>query len=256
MLNQGLLKLPVNAWQALDGLTGARQIALTSRAIGTAGMLQVADSGPDVPAYIRNRIIRPFFSTKPQGTGVGVQFCHGVVRGHQGRLDLIAPEPAQSGLTGVVFRVSMPSTTLHPVARDAPPPIPAAPISAQAMVVDDEPDLADLLAKMLQNPGYGTQTATSAVVAQGLIRAGRFDVILSDMRTPDMDGPAFYGWVQAEWPDQANRVAFVTGDALGATATRFAASVGRGGSAKSVTRAGLMQLVAAVRGKADHGPPR
>ena len=199
MLNQGVLNLPVNARQALDGLTGARQIALTSRAIGTAGMLQVADSGPDVPAYIRNRIIRPFFSTKPQGTGVGVQFCHGVVRGHQGRLDLIAPEPAQSGLTGVVFRVSMPSTTLHPVARDAPPPIPAAPISARAMVVDDEPDLADLLAKMLQNPGYGTQTASSAVVAQGLIRAGRFDVILSDMRMPDMDGPTAVTHIRREF---------------------------------------------------------
>ena len=103
MFNQVELSLLVNARQALDGLTGTRQIALTTRAIGTVVVLQVDGSGRSVPADIR--IFEPVFSTKPQGvgTGVGLSFCHGVFMGHQGRLGLIAPQQAQSGLMGAVF---------------------------------------------------------------------------------------------------------------------------------------------------------
>jgi len=50
--------------------------------------------------------------------------------------------------------------------------------------------------------------------------------------------------LQAEWPDQANRVTFVTGDALGATATTFLARVGRPVLEKPFTHASLIQIVA------------
>lgn len=68
-----------------------------------------------------------------------------------------------------------------------------------------------------------------------------------------MDGPAFYAWLRAEWPDQARRVAFVTRDALEATAPRFLEHVRRPMLEKPFARAGLMALVAEMRGDEGSG---
>jgi CheY-like chemotaxis protein len=47
------------------------------------------------------------------------------------------------------------------------------------------------------------------------------DLIVSDIRMPEMDGPALFAWLQSERPELAARVAFVTGDTLGVDAVRF-----------------------------------
>src|SRR5688572_25158900 len=68
------------------------------------------------------------------------------------------------------------------------------------LIVDDEKDLRDLLCKQLQVKGYQTSEAENGQVAQGMIQAGNFDVILSDIMMPVMDGIELLVWVKKTKP--------------------------------------------------------
>jgi two-component system NtrC family sensor kinase len=57
--------------------------------------------------------------------------------------------------------------------------------------------------------------------------AERYDVILTDIRMPDLDGRTLYREIERRWPEQASRVVFVTGDSLASTLHEFASEVGR-----------------------------
>jgi PAS domain S-box-containing protein len=254
MLNQVFLNLLVNAQQALEGREGQRAIRITTTQIGPNLVAELSDSGDGVPRDIRTRIFEPFFSTKPQGvgTGVGLSFCHSVVAAHQGRLELLSPGEGLAGLPGATFRVTLPISEPGPGQLTAEPEAPET-VVGRALVVDDEIELAEVLAEMLHSGGYLTDIAGSAAEAQEFVRSRTYDVILSDLRMPGMDGPALFGWLQAERPDMASRVAFVTGDALGASASAFLARSGRPVLEKPFSLSGVLRVASEAQGKAS-GP--
>ena len=57
--------------------------------------------------------------------------------------------------------------------------------------------------------------------------AERYDVILADIRMPDIDGRALYQEIERRWPGQAGRVVFVTGDTLASALREFVSASGR-----------------------------
>jgi signal transduction histidine kinase len=74
-----------------------------SHAPTPAVVVDVTDDGPGVPAELIDRIFDPFFSTKPQGYGLGLPIVRKIVDAHDGRIDLMAmPEG------GTRFRVTLP----------------------------------------------------------------------------------------------------------------------------------------------------
>jgi CheY-like chemotaxis protein len=83
------------------------------------------------------------------------------------------------------------------------------------LVIDDEPDVRETLAALLRLDGHDVQTATDG--RDGLERIGRnpFDLILCDLRMPEMDGRALYDEVRRDYPQALKRIAFVTAQAHG-----------------------------------------
>lgn len=250
-LNQVVTNLVVNARQALSERRSGRRLRVATRyepATSTA-VLEVADNGPGVPADIRNRIFEPFFTTKPAGigTGVGLSICHNIIDAHGGTI-AVADTPG-GGATLVV--------RLPVIAREAPqalPPPDAARTPAgtagplHILIVDDEPEIALMLAEALEPDGHRIDIAGNGMDALERIGAGNsYDVVVSDLRMPELDGPNLHRRVAAKWPDLARRFIFITGDTLSVSVKGFLSGAALPVLEKPFTAADLRAVIAGVR---------
>jgi two-component system NtrC family sensor kinase len=91
----------------------------------------------------------------------------------------------------------------------------------RVLVVDDEPEVANLLAEMLSGAGYHVETANNGRIAVGKLAETPYDVVVTDLKMPVLDGPGFYREVGARDPKVLRRFAFITGDTLGTTSAKF-----------------------------------
>jgi two-component system NtrC family sensor kinase len=116
----------------------------------------------------------------------------------------------------------------------------------QILIVDDEPEVAELIDDMLQYAGHRTMLAASGNEALTLLQQHGFDIILSDLQMPDLNGPALYARLQQQYPQMTGRIAFITGDALGARAGQFLQDSGCLYLEKPFTPAELATLIATL----------
>jgi signal transduction histidine kinase len=98
-VHQVVLNLVRNAIEAA-GRDGKVEIVVASTEGGA--QLRVCDTGPGIPEDVRARIYEPFFSTKPEGTGMGLAIVHNLVSAHGGSIEVA------SGDTGTTFTVTLP----------------------------------------------------------------------------------------------------------------------------------------------------
>ena len=78
------------------------------------------------------------------------------------------------------------------------------------LVVEDQPDVRDLLVDLLSTFGHRVESAGNGSEALTLLAARMFALILTDLHMPEMDGDALYGRISKTWPHLASRVVFVT----------------------------------------------
>lgn len=248
LLGQVVLNLIVNAQHALSGVDAACiHIAsgLEARREGREPRiwLKVADNGPGVPAALRQKIFDPFFTTKAEGlgTGLGLSVSRAIVREHGGELAL------ENTPQGASFRLSLPVSGEASAASSAMPLDALDGLSkARVLVVDDEPEIAELLRAMLESAGYEVASADSGLVALELLAEARFDAIVSDLRMPGMDGAALWREVRQRHPSLARRMLFVTGDTLSAGASQFLDQTGCARLEKPFAKAELLAAVEVV----------
>ncbi len=213
-LHHVVSNLVVNAEHALREIESPRTLTIATRADGEAlrVVLTIADNGPGVPADITERIFEPFFTTKAgaSGTGIGLSLCRDIVTIHGGSIELSANKPS-----GAVFTVRLPI-------RDAREERPAALTgdgmgqqTGMVLVVDDDEDVALTLADVLRMRGHEVDTVFGG--GDGIDQARRkpYDMIISDVRMPRVDGPSLYRALKKEIQDLDRRMVFMTGDTLG-----------------------------------------
>lgn len=243
-LHQVIVNLLTNARQAVEEKEGERSIVLTTSIQKRAIVLSVADNGKGIDAATRDRIFDPFFTTKAvgSGTGIGLSYSLGIVEAHGGTISIGDAEDE----TGTIFVISLPAkdqieTVSAPSAHEP------ADAKGKVLVIDDEEDVAETLADMLERMGLDVSVAIGGVAGQAAMASGEaFDFILSDIRMPDCDGPALFDWIAANRPDLATRLAFVTGDTLSGIAADFLEKAQCPVLEKPFTPAGLRALVAVM----------
>jgi len=220
-LHQVLVNLITNAHQAMHSAPPPRRLVITSRvdAAGARVSLEVADTGPGIPSEIRQRIFEPFFTTKPegQGTGLGLSLCRGIVEAHGGAIR-VETEPGR----GATFIVELP-VVAPPAADRAAGASDAAPVKrgAAILVVDDEIEVGRLLADLLAVDAHQVDTASNGAEALEMLEERDYDLILSDLRMPRLDGPGLYREVEKRHPALLSRFIFITGDTLNAETRGF-----------------------------------
>ncbi|MEX2446844.1 MAG: ATP-binding protein [Dehalococcoidia bacterium] len=219
---RAFLNLINNAQQALQ--PGGGEIVVTTSAGPDYVRVSIADSGPGVPEAMRVRIFEPFFTTHEVGggQGMGLATVYGAVTDHGGRIWV---EEAPSG--GAQFVIELPLRAPTPYAAEKDPtegaeqPAGAASIErAHILVVDDEAPIRALTTEILAAAGYHVATAASGEEALTRLEHEEFDLVLTDMRMPGMDGGALYDHVREHWPHLLPRLLFVTGDVDGERTSR------------------------------------
>lgn len=93
------------------------------------------------------------------------------------------------------------------------------------LVVDDDPMFAKLLEEILVGDGYHVSTAGNGVEALMFLADRAFDLIMIDIRMPQLDGPGFYRELERSNPDHACRVMFMTGGPVGAETAELLSTV-------------------------------
>jgi two-component system NtrC family sensor kinase len=225
-LHQVFMNLIINAQQALQDQSLPRKVSLTSRYDRAANAIRihVADNGPGIPEPVRNRIFEPYFTTKPvgMGTGVGLAVCLGIVEAHGGTVTVESRDGS-----GTTFTIVLPAAGLDEVGAAQSKPMKARPAQRSALVVDDESGVRETLAEILAGSGHRVVAVASGREALERMGEERFDVILTDIRMPDLDGRALYAEIERRWPERASQVVFVSGDTLTSALRAFAAQSGR-----------------------------
>jgi PAS domain S-box-containing protein len=225
-LHQVLLNLIINAQQSLQDHPAPRRIRVTSRFDSAENLLRVtvADNGPGIPADLRARVFEPYFTTKPTGvgTGVGLAVSLGIVEAHGGTLMVECPDEG-----GAAFTIALPAGNLEASGPAARSPRGTTAGRRAILVVDDEPEIREALAEILAAAGHRVVKASSGRQALERMAAEHFDVILTDIRMPDLDGRALYQVIEQRWPRHAGRVVFVTGDTLASALREFVSESGR-----------------------------
>jgi C4-dicarboxylate-specific signal transduction histidine kinase len=105
-LQQVVLNLILNALQAMGAVSeGARQVIVTTRQIELNDLyVGVQDTGPGLSPETLSRLFEPFYTTKPNGMGMGLTICRSIVEAHGGRLWVSACQPR-----GALFQFAIPA---------------------------------------------------------------------------------------------------------------------------------------------------
>jgi len=103
-LQQVMLNLMMNAIEAMIQVTGPRELLISSGADDSKGVVVVVrDSGPGLDSKSLERLFEPFYTTKPQGMGMGLAICRSIIEAHGGRLWATTNAPH-----GAVFQFTLP----------------------------------------------------------------------------------------------------------------------------------------------------
>jgi len=115
---------------------------------------------------------------------------------------------------------------------------------ATVLIIDDEPLIAGLLGELLETRGYSPTVRRSAVEALELLASREFDLIISDLRMPEMGGQEFHRLLLDRNPAMARCIIFMTGNSLDEEHQLFLGSTGAPHIAKPFRIDAIEKLVA------------
>ncbi|WP_085675957.1 MULTISPECIES: ATP-binding protein [unclassified Pseudomonas] len=191
MAGQGTLRLHLLADQHMPGQTGA------------FAAISVTDSGVGIAPELLERIFDPFFTTKApgEGTGLGLSQVFGFAKQSGGDVKVSSIQGQGTRFTLYLPQVPAQAAELAGPADDHAK---AQPIGEQrhVLVVEDNPDVGNFTAQILQDHGYRISWASSAEEALTLLEGpnGDFDAVFSDVVMPGMGGLALARLLRQQRP--------------------------------------------------------
>ncbi|MBW8876677.1 MAG: response regulator, partial [Acidobacteria bacterium] len=217
-MEQVIVNLAVNARHAMPsgGRLTLRTIPLDVRDGGAAPhanvppgshvLLTVTDTGTGMDAVTQARVFEPFFSTKGEGTGLGLSTAYGIVRQSGGHI-FVNSAPGE----GACFSVYLPVTREAEVVRGGASPGASGRGSETILLVEDEDEVRTVLNQILVSKGYRVLQASSGEEALILSRLhrGAVHLLLTDVTMPEMKGPELAQRLRGERPQ--TRIVFMSG---------------------------------------------
>ena len=246
-LQQVVLNLVNNAHQAMMATTG-RPRRLTVTTSLHEGRLRAAftDTGSGIPQDRMSRLFEPFFTTKEpgKGTGLGLSVSLGIIKEHQGTMSVESVVGQ-----GTTFFFDLPLVECPSQAEPQSPAQAPVAVKAQALrvlVVDDEAVLTELLTDLLRSVGHEVDNARDGRVALGMALHNSYDVILTDLKMPGLDGQGLYEALCDKRPEMRQRFIFSTGDLMNPKVQGFFKETGCAALSKPFKLEAIVDIVGRV----------
>jgi signal transduction histidine kinase/ActR/RegA family two-component response regulator len=242
-LQQVFINLFTNAVHAMYSAHGRGTLTVRLRQQRNELCLEIDDDGPGISAEHFGRIFDPFFTTKPvgEGTGLGLSLSLGIVEAHAGRM---RAENLIGGGARITVRLPVDETS-HLAETPADGSI-HGDTRGRVLIVDDNTSVRNAIGDVLATIGHDVTVAARSKEATEHLTWQGFDVVVVDLRLPELDGRRVWDWIVRERAVLAPRVLFMTGDMLSSEIEQFVNATGRPVLAKPVTVAQVRAAVQAV----------
>ena len=176
-------------YNAVDAMPSGGEVRLGTIETREHVILTIGDTGTGMGPEVKSRLFDPFFSTKGRkGTGMGLAVSFGIIRRHEGSID-VDSEPGR----GTTFKISLPRVANTP-SRIADRKIlvetAAQHDKVRVLVVDDETPVRDVLIEALEAEGCEVLSAQSGDIALALYDQNQdsIDAVFTDIGMPEMSG--------------------------------------------------------------------
>lgn len=229
-MEQVIMNLAVNARDAIQSRgNGIGRISLFTRSLHATQVIQlgsevlpaadytvliVQDTGGGIPPHVLPKLFEPFFTTKEQGkgTGLGLSTAYGIVKQSGGFIFADNITDKAERVTGARFTVYFPVHRGEMPKRREAAPLVSSDWSAggKLLLVEDEDMVRIVAERALTRAGYEvTSCANGEEGLAAITEGGEFDVVVSDVVMPGMDGPAMVRAIRAILPQMP--VLFMSG---------------------------------------------
>jgi signal transduction histidine kinase len=184
---------------ARDATLPGGEVTISTRDNENWVELTVTDTGSGIAESIRERIFEPFVTTKGAlggstiaGTGLGLSVSYGIVQAHEGRL--LVESRIGSGSS---FTIQLPRNCEIVPAMPLTVAPPSAKLPLHILVVDDEAPVRTVVAQILSRAGHTVDQAGDGMDALEQSAHERWDLIISDVTMPGLDGPSLVEQLRA-----------------------------------------------------------
>ncbi|MBI3580793.1 MAG: PAS domain S-box protein [Nitrospinae bacterium] len=208
-LQQVFLNIIQNGAHEMRRAHGKGVMAVRTEMRDGEALVLLENDGPPIPPDVMGRLFDPFFTTKGvgEGTGLGLSISYGIVKDHGGRL-----WAENIGESGVRFVVALPLDGSE-ISANRTVNKPSGPeLSGRCvLLVEDEQAVRKWLLTLLRKNGAVVHSSKNGKEAIELIKKNDYDLIISDLKMPEMDGFKVGNWLREHRPEQFRRFILITG---------------------------------------------
>lgn len=189
---------------ALDAMPEGGRLTVTTSVEGDKAVISFADTGCGIPEDMRQRVFDPFFTTKgPEGHGLGLAVAYGIVSRHNGEIEV----ESELG-RGAIFTLKFPLAVIAET-TDTRGRVGETARQSYVLVVDDEAPIRLLLSNLVRTLGHKVMMAENGLVALKTLEGASFDLVITDLSMPGLDGWSLAKEIRNRWPE--TKVMIVTG---------------------------------------------
>ncbi|HET6480283.1 MAG TPA: response regulator [Actinoplanes sp.] len=155
----------------------------------------ITDTGVGMTDEVRRRALEPFFTTRPTAAGLGLATTAGIVQGLGGHIEL--ESQPRMGTTVHLYLPAAEEKTASASGRQGVPSV-----IGRVLIVEDQPEVAQLVQRLIEPAGYAITVATDALQAVTQVAAGVHpDLLITDVVMPTMTGPELASALRTHRPD-------------------------------------------------------
>ncbi len=168
-------------FNAIEAMPQGGTLTVATGVRGNHVFIEIRDTGVGMPPEVQEKVFQPFFTTKPDGMGLGLSLVYGTVKRHGGQIE-IASQPNKGTTATLLFPIDVSASEV----REGTQPILTR--KATILIVDDNIEVTRTLSQMLESASHQVMSVADGQEGIRRYRESEFDVVITDIGMPGISG--------------------------------------------------------------------